>query len=123
MFKSILLVGIGGFFGSIGRYLITRFEAVNSQSIFPYGTFAVNIIGSFLIGIVIAASLGDDITPNTRLLIATGFCGGFTTFSSFSYEFFSLLQSQHTGHAFLYAGASLILGLVFVWLGFSLFRP
>ena len=67
-----------------------------------------------------ALSLTENIGQQMRLLLATGFCGGFTTFSTFSFEFFSLLQKEHSGYAFLYAGASLMLGLLFVWLGFSL---
>ncbi|TYP92133.1 CrcB protein [Fodinibius salinus] len=122
MLQSILYVGVGGFFGSVLRYLVSYYVNINWSSHFPFGTFAVNLAGSFLIGIIIAASLNEDMSQQTRLLLATGFCGGFTTFSSFSYEFFSLLQNEHTGYAFLYAGTSLILGLFFVWLGFSLIK-
>ncbi len=122
MLQSMLMVGFGGFAGSVLRYLISKYVALHTQSVFPLGTFSVNLVGSFLIGMIIAASIGEDLTPSLRLLLATGFCGGFTTFSSFSYEFFSLLQNEHTGHAFLYAAASLILGLFFVWLGFLLVK-
>lgn len=120
MLQSVLAVGIGGFFGSIFRYLITYYFHISTQSVFPFGTLAVNLAGSFLIGIIIAAALQGDLSKSMRLLLATGFCGGFTTFSSFSYEFFSLLQHEYTGYAFLYAAASFILGLMFVWIGFSL---
>lgn len=122
MLQSILIVGTGGFLGSVGRYLISHYLTINTPSVFPFGTFIVNIVGSFLIGIIIAASFSEDINQHTKLLLATGFCGGFTTFSSFSYEFFSLLQNQHTGYAFLYAAGSFGLGLLFVWLGFSLVK-
>ncbi|NGP87659.1 fluoride efflux transporter CrcB [Fodinibius halophilus] len=122
MFQSILMVGVGGFAGSILRYLISYYINIYSSSQFPLGTFVVNLAGSFLIGIIIAASLNENMSQQTRLLLATGFCGGFTTFSSFSYEFFSLLQNEHTGYAFLYAGASFALGLFFVWMGFSLIK-
>lgn len=122
MLQSILAVGIGGFFGSIFRYLVTYYLNISTHSLFPFGTFAVNLAGSFLIGIIMAAALQGDFTKSMRLLLATGFCGGFTTFSSFSYEFFSLLQHEYTGYAFLYAAASFVLGLIFVWAGFLLVR-
>lgn len=122
MLQSILAVGIGGFFGSIFRYLITHYMNISTQSTFPFGTLTVNIAGSFFIGIIITAALEGDLNKSMRLLLATGFCGGFTTFSSFSYEFFSLLQHEQTGYAFLYAAASFILGIAFVWLGFYLIK-
>jgi CrcB protein len=119
MLQSILFVGVGGFFGSVLRYLIAEYFKLNWSTVYPVGTFTVNLVGSFLIGIIIAATLPEHLDQQARLLLATGFCGGFTTFSSFSFEFFSLLQHGHTGYAFLYAGSSLLLGLLFVWLGFS----
>lgn len=122
MLQSVLMVGVGGFAGSILRYLISYTINTNWVSHFPFGTLTVNLTGSLFIGMIIAASLGEDISQQMRLLLATGFCGGFTTFSSFSYEFFSLLQNEHTGYAFLYATASVILGLLFVWLGFILIK-
>lgn len=122
MLQSILAVGVGGFFGSIFRYLITHYINISSQSTFPFGTLTVNLVGSFLVGIFIAAALQGDLSKSMRLLLATGFCGGFTTFSSFSYEFFSLLQHGQAGYAFLYATTSFVLGLAFVWLGFYLVK-
>lgn len=118
MLQSILAVGIGGFFGSIFRYLITYYLNISTQSAFPFGTLVVNLAGSFFIGIIIASALHGDLSKSMHLFLATGFCGGFTTFSSFSYEFFSLLQHEYTGYAFLYATASFVLGLAFVWAGF-----
>ncbi len=122
MIQSIVAVGIGGFFGSIFRYLISHYINISAHSTFPFGTLTVNVVGSFLIGIIIAAALEGDLNKSMRLFLATGFCGGFTTFSSFSYEFFSLLQHEQTGYAFLYAAASFVLGLAFVWLGFYLIK-
>mgnify|MGYP000427527628 FL=1 len=122
MLQSIIAVGVGGFFGSILRYLISHYINISTHSTFPFGTLTVNVVGSLLIGIIIAATLEGDLTKSMRLLFATGFCGGFTTFSSFSYEFFSLLQHEQTGYAFLYATASFVLGLAFVWLGFLLIK-
>lgn len=120
--QSIFIVGIGGFVGSILRYVISYYMNISWSILYPLGTFTVNMAGSFLIGIIIAATLTEDLNQQARLLLATGFCGGFTTFSTFSFEFFSLLQNGHTGYAFLYALGSLALGLFFVWFGFSLGR-
>ncbi|WP_372638514.1 fluoride efflux transporter CrcB [Fodinibius sp.] len=120
MVQTIFMVGIGGFAGSVLRYLISYYMKASWSTVYPFGTFTVNLAGSFLIGIIIAAALTENLSQQARLLLATGFCGGFTTFSTFSFEFFSLLQNGHTGYAFLYAVSSLALGLLFVWLGFSL---
>ncbi|SMO55337.1 fluoride efflux transporter CrcB [Fodinibius sediminis] len=120
MLQSILVVGIGGFAGSVLRYLISHTMKSSWPTIYPLGTFIVNLVGSLLIGVIIAATLTENLSQQSRLLLATGFCGGFTTFSSFSFEFFSLLQNGHAGYAFLYAIGSLLLGLLFVWLGFGL---
>lgn len=122
MLQSILAVGIGGFFGSIARYLISYYINLSAKSSFPFGTLTVNLVGSFLIGVIIAAALEGNLNKSMRLLLATGFCGGFTTFSSFSYEFFSLLQHEEIGLAFLYAATSFVLGLAFVWMGFYLMK-
>lgn len=119
MLQSIFFVGAGGFLGSVFRYLVAYYVKLNWSTVFPVGTFIVNLAGSFLIGIIIATTVTENLDQQARLLLATGFCGGFTTFSSFSFEFFSLLQNGHTGYALLYAGSSLILGLLLVWLGFS----
>jgi CrcB protein len=118
MLQSILAVGIGGFFGSVFRYLISHYINISTHSTFPFGTLTVNVVGSFLTGIIIATALDGDLIKSMRLLLATGF----TTFSSFSYEFFALLQHEQTGYAFLYAAASFVLGLAFVWLGFYLIK-
>lgn len=122
MIQAILAVGVGGFFGSIFRFLISHYINISAQSTFPFGTLTVNIVGSFLIGIIIAAALEADLSKTIHLFWVTGFCGGFTTFSSFSYEFFSLLQHEEIGFALLYAVASFVLGLTFVWLGFYLIK-
>lgn len=120
MLKSIVLVGIGGFIGSSLRYLISHLINVQWQTIFPYGTFSVNLAGSFLLGLILSYTFTHNFSHEIRLFLTVGFCGGFTTFSSFSYEFMSLLQNGHTGYAFLYAFASLIFGFLLVGLGFYL---
>src|SRR5258708_23901351 len=84
MDRSILLVGLGGFLGSISRYLVAVFFAGQFSSSFPFATFAVNAAGCFLIGILFALSdRGNILTPEWRVFLTTGFCGGFTTFFPF----------------------------------------
>lgn len=120
MLKSILLVGAGGFAGSVGRFLLTKLTAAEWNTVFPIGTFSVNVLGCLAIGLIYGMGLREMADSQLRLLLATGFCGGFTTFSSFSMEFFTMLRHGHTGMAFLYAGGSMVVGLAAVWLGLML---
>lgn len=120
MLKSVFLVGVGGFMGSALRYLISYLMNVQWQTVFPSGTFFVNLAGSFILGLILSYTFTHNFSQEVRLFLAVGFCGGFTTFSSFSYEFMSLLQNGHTGYAFLYAFGSLFLGFLLVSLGFYL---
>jgi len=92
MNRYIILVGIGGLLGSITRYLIASFTTQIIPSTFPYGTFAVNITGCLIVGMVFRLSERFDWIPEWRLFLATGFCGGFTTFSSFAHENILLLH-------------------------------
>jgi len=120
MLQSILLVGTGGFAGSVLRFLISRFTVLQWGGLFPYGTFLVNITGCLVIGIIYGLGLKELISTDVRLLLATGVCGGFTTFSSFSMEFFVLIREDHTGLGFLYAAASMVVGLAAVWAGMAI---
>lgn len=118
MIKNLLLVGIGGGAGSMLRFL---FAVWFKNSSFPLATFLVNMIGCFVIGIVIAVSLrNSSFDANWRLFLATGLCGGFTTFSAFSAEGLQMLQEQRYGIFALYVVGSIVLGLVATWLGFSI---
>ena len=91
---KILMAGLGGFFGAILRYVLSTFIYKLFGTDFPYGTFAVNVLGCFLIGFFMGlVDAGVIISPNLRILIAIGFLGGFTTFSSFSYETVELLKA------------------------------
>jgi fluoride exporter len=116
---NILIVGIGGFLGSILRYLISGFVQDFSQSIsFPYGTLSVNIIGCFLIGIISQlADLQLGITAETRLFLMVGVLGGFTTFSAFGNETVNLLNDQRFFLSLWYIGSHLFMGLSAVFLG------
>ena len=118
MLKNFLLVGLGGAAGSMLRYVFYLFITTKQ---FPFATFAVNIIGSFIIGLVLALSLKDQsFNNNWKLFLATGICGGFTTFSAFSLENITLLQNEKYFTALIYIVASIVLGIVAAWLGFKL---
>ncbi len=121
--KIILLVGTGGFVGSISRYLVSQLMQKVFETTFPLGTLVVNIVGSFLIGVIYALSERSEIlSAEWRVFLAVGFCGGFTTFSSFAYENFAMVNIQQFLFSALYIGLSLILGLLAVYLGVQLFR-
>ncbi len=117
--KQILLVFIGGGSGSIVRYFIGK--VLNKQNYqIPYGTLTVNIVGSLLIGVILGLSLkNNSLSQNTILLLATGFCGGFTTFSSFAYENLILLKNGDIWSFITYTTCSFILGIIAV--GFGIF--
>lgn len=118
MIKNFLLVGLGGGIGSILRYATSLL--INTK-IFPYATLAVNITGSFIIGVVFALTLKEvALSYNWKLFLAAGVCGGFTTFSAFSLENMGLLQSGKYGMAMAYIGLSVILGIAATFLGYYL---
>ena len=118
--KQILLVFVGGGFGSVLRFFIGKFLN-NPQNGIPYGTFAANIIGSLLIGVILGlAAKNDTLSSNQTLLLATGFCGGFTTFSTFAYENHVLLKSGDFMSFAIYTIASFVLGFLAVFFGIYL---
>ena len=121
MIKTLLLIGTGGFLGSISRYLASRFLQNSIPSSFPYGTFFVNITGCLLIGIIYGLSEKSSLlTPEWRLFLAVGFCGGFTTFSTFANENLALLRDGEFFYFFLYTGLSVFLGIAATFLGYQL---
>jgi CrcB protein len=115
--KPWLLVAAGGAVGSVLRYAVQRL--VPAQS-FPYNTFAVNLVGCLLIGMLWALLLKGTIGNDGRLLLMTGLCGGFTTFSAFSLESLQLLQTGRTIQFFFYVVLSVALGLLATFLGYKL---
>ncbi len=118
MIKNLLLVGLGGGIGSMLRF---GTALLINNKLFPYATFAVNIIGSFIIGIVFALTLKEvALSHNWKLFLSAGICGGFTTFSAFSLENMGLLQSGKYGLAITYIGLSVILGIIATFLGYQL---
>ncbi|GIV51977.1 MAG: putative fluoride ion transporter CrcB [Candidatus Kapaibacterium sp.] len=123
MLRNLALVGFGGMAGSIARYLVAVALSQRLPLGFPFGTFTVNIVGCFLIGLILgllgrAGTLGPDL----RLLLATGFCGGFTTFSSFTYEIIELVEANQAVLAVFYVTFSILLGLLAAVAGLALTR-
>ena len=115
----MLLIGTGGFLGSVMRYGSNQMMVKLFDSTHPIGTFFVNIAGSFLIGIILGLfEKGDMVSTNWKLFLAVGFCGGFTTFSSFALENLNFLQSNQFFISMIYIGVSIIAGLTAVYFGF-----
>ncbi len=116
--NNIFLVAIGGALGSLSRYGCQKWIYQLHPHPFPFGTFTVNILGSLLIGLFFGLSeKGNLLSPDWRLFLTTGFCGGFTTFSTFSYETLSLMRNGDYSYALLYVLASVLLGILAVWGG------
>lgn len=113
----MLIAGLGGFAGSGCRYL----TGVAGKKLFgdkyPVGTFAVNVIGCFIIGLFVGLWDRHDMSPLVNALLISGFCGGFTTFSSFSHDSFAMIQKGEWMKFILYIVPSVVLGLLMVWLG------
>jgi len=120
--KILLAIGTGSFIGGIFRYLLSQFIQARFLSAFPYGTLFVNIIGCFLIGLVFGLADRGNLTQEWRLIIATGFIGGFTTFSAFSNETVSMLRDGQLGYALVYIIASVVLGLMATFIGISIIK-
>ena len=123
----VTLLMLGGGAGANARYWLGRVVAEWQQARFgtvefPWATFVINVSGSALLGVVVAAFLGhpDGRHRNWYLLLATGFCGGFTTFSTFSYETLVLVEKGNVGAAVLYVFGSVAAGLLGVWLAVRL---
>lgn len=116
---NILLVGFGGFIGSVLRYLASGYVQQASKSVdFPYGTLAVNVMGCFAIGFLaqLAESRGA-LTSESRLFVFFGILGGFTTFSSFGNETLNLARDSQMMNALANVGLNVVIGLLAVWLG------
>jgi len=120
--RNIIMVGLGGFTGSVFRYLVSGWiQKFSDSPFFPYGTLGVNVIGCLLVGLLGGwADNAELFSPSGRLLLIVGMLGGFTTFSTFSYETMALLRDREVLAATTYIGLHLILGFAAVALGYGL---
>lgn len=120
--QGILLVGAGGFLGAIARYKLGGLVLhMSAQERFPLSTFAVNVVGCLVVGLLAGmAERYDLFGPEARLFLFTGLLGGFTTFSAFGLEAVYLVRRGELLVAALYAGGSVVLGIAAVWLGLKL---
>jgi fluoride exporter len=118
---ALLWVGLGGFLGAIARYGLGGWAAARWGATFPWGTFVINITGSFILGFFMAlAQYRPWLHPQLRLLFAVGFVGAYTTFSTYTYESLRLMMDGQLALAALNVIGSVVMGLVAVFAGFVL---
>jgi fluoride exporter len=118
MLNNIILVAIGGAFGAVARYVVLISPLKSLSNHFPFPTFSVNIIGSFFIGLgMIYFTDRTEANEALRLALFSGFLGSFTTFSAFQFEIYELIRDGSHMSAFVYASASLVIGLIGLFLG------
>ena len=121
--KRVLVVGCGGFLGAVARYAVSLAIARFWSGQFPLGTFLINVSGSFILGLF--STLGVErlgVSPEVRLLVATGFVGAYTTFSTFEYETLYLTKTDAGAWALAYVLGSVVAGFAAVWLGVKIGR-
>lgn len=118
MNKLVLIVGLGGFLGTVARFLSQQLVYKLYPVVFPYGTLAVNLTGCFLIGVFYAmAEKNNLLSPEWRLFLTTGFCGGFTTFSAFTFEGVQMIDNKDYLYLGIYAAVSVAAGIAATYLG------
>ncbi|OEK05697.1 fluoride efflux transporter CrcB [Roseivirga misakiensis] len=121
MIKNLIIVALGGGIGSALRYLIQEVLHKQIENFEPYGTFVVNILGCLLLGLLAGFAEQEKLlTPSMNLLLISGFCGGFTTFSTFAFQSHNLFLANKPIQAILYIGLSITIGLIAAYLGYKL---
>jgi len=117
--KQLLIVGLGGFIGSVARFLVSKLNLYWTVFSLPFGTLTVNVLGSLIIGFIVGISAKSEIiSPGFRLFLMVGVCGGFTTFSSFTLENFNLMQNGQFASVLIYTCLSIFFGFLAVYLGY-----
>jgi CrcB protein len=116
-------IALGSALGGVARWVLGTWVQLRTGAVFPWGTFAVNVIGALLLGFIVRVSLATPtMGPEMRLALTTGFCGGFTTFSAFSFETALLVERGDYGRAAIYVVSSVVIALVAMFAGFALAR-
>lgn len=118
--KNYAFLALGGVVGVVLRYQVGQWMSWSTESTFPWPTFTINVVGSFVLGFLMKYLLGVASTPHVRLMLTTGFCGGFTTLSTFSYEFVTLMTERQYVMAFTYAGLTVSVAPLACLAGFAL---
>lgn len=119
----ILIIGTGGFLGTVSRYLSQRLISYYLSVSFPFGTFFVNILGCFLVGLIFGiGEKSNTLSPEVRMFLMVGFCGGFTTFSTFSLDCINLMRDAQYIYLLTYISLSVILGLIATLGGITLIK-
>jgi CrcB protein len=116
---TVLLVALGAAVGAPLRYLVDRAVQARHDSLFPWGTFAVNVAGSLVLGVLAGGSTSHAVPGSVVALVGTGLCGALTTYSTFGYETIRLLEERARCYAVLNAGASVVAGLGAAYVGFT----
>jgi len=112
MLRTILFIGTGGFLGTVARFLVSKLSQQMFQTTFPLGTLIVNLTGCFILGIIYGLmERGELFSSDVRLFLTVGFCGGFTTFSTFAFENANMLRDGNFTQVALYTGISVIIGI------------
>ena len=119
-FSLTVTVGLAGALGAVSRYVLGRFVAERVNSQFPLGTFCINISGAFVIGLLFALASRRLISSTLQVTLATGFLGGYTTFSTMSWEGFQFVRGGSTPRSLLYLGGSALFGLLAAMVGLLL---
>ena len=118
--KLLWYVGVGAFVGGISRYLLAGFVQQRAGADFPVGTLVINVTGSLVLGFIMRIAMQTgSVSPEIRALLTTGFCGGYTTFSTFSYETAQLVEDGEYARAAIYVGSSVAVALLFTFVGFA----